>query len=241
MSDTKALEFAGIKALPCPFCGGDDLVFMTRIIRVSIFTFVACRNLNCEAGGPTDLRRSGAIKKWNHASAEPEQLKATIEVCKGAKEVIADRDFDIQVLTNAHARHREELASLRAELDETREAIEAFKFEYPDDYDAMDWWKHVAAPLLAKYPAHPETIDEQAADNGKLWHDNIDLTAQADEMREALERIKATAKSWEGRKEAPYWNLGDIATAVLLKHPKDSKSDTFLDVALNEGDGSYKP
>lgn len=26
-----------------------------------------------------------------------------------------------------------------------------------------------------------------------------------------------TAKSWEGRKETPYWNLGDIAAAALTK------------------------
>ena len=33
--------------------------------------------------------------------------------------------------------------------------------------------------------------------------------------REALERIRDAAKSWEGRKEAPYWNLGDIAASAL--------------------------
>jgi hypothetical protein len=64
MSDA---EFAGTKALPCPFCGGTDLKFYTIILRMSVFTFIKCRNWNCEAGGPADLGRSGAIEKWNDA------------------------------------------------------------------------------------------------------------------------------------------------------------------------------
>ena len=36
----------------------------------------------------------------------------------------------------------------------------------------------------------------------------------------ALEEIKNIAKSWEGRKEAPYWNLGDRAAAALKRYNK---------------------
>jgi len=40
--------------------------------------------------------------------------------------------------------------------------------------------------------------------------------------RLALIKISETAKSWEGRSEAPYWNLGDIARAALHAHRKDN-------------------
>jgi hypothetical protein len=62
-----AAEFAGVQALPCPFCGGTDLQFYTTVLRMAVFTFVKCRNWNCEACGPADLGRSGALGKWNDA------------------------------------------------------------------------------------------------------------------------------------------------------------------------------
>ena len=34
----------------------------------------------------------------------------------------------------------------------------------------------------------------------------------------ALEEIRDAAKAWEGRREAPYWNLGDKAAAVLRRY-----------------------
>jgi len=38
------------------------------------------------------------------------------------------------------------------------------------------------------------------------------------ELAAALEKIRDKAKSWEGRSsDVPYWNLGDIAAAVLKK------------------------
>lgn len=33
----------------------------------------------------------------------------------------------------------------------------------------------------------------------------------------ALKKIHDTARSWEGRSDAPFWNLGDIAAAALVK------------------------
>jgi hypothetical protein len=39
-----------------------------------------------------------------------------------------------------------------------------------------------------------------------------------EELEAALKKISDTAKAWEGRKEAPYWNLGDIANAALKRH-----------------------
>ena len=59
-------EFAGVQALPCPFCGGTDLQFDTILLRMSVFTFVKCGNWNCEASGPVDLGRAGALEKWNY-------------------------------------------------------------------------------------------------------------------------------------------------------------------------------
>jgi len=40
---------------------------------------------------------------------------------------------------------------------------------------------------------------------------------QLEILIKALEKIRDTAKSWEGRREAPYWNLGDWAAAALKK------------------------
>lgn len=53
--------------------------------------------------------------------------------------------------------------------------------------------------------------------------DNIDDVVITDspeaapDLLAACEKIRDTAKSWEGRKEAPYWNLGDIAAAAVAK------------------------
>lgn len=60
-------EFAGVVALPCPFCGCKDLRFRTRFARMTQYYFVSCANIDCEAGGPSDLGRSGALEKWNEA------------------------------------------------------------------------------------------------------------------------------------------------------------------------------
>ena len=38
------------------------------------------------------------------------------------------------------------------------------------------------------------------------------------DLYKALEEIRDKAKSWEGRKDTPYWNLGDIAAAALKKY-----------------------
>jgi hypothetical protein len=48
--------------------------------------------------------------------------------------------------------------------------------------------------------------------------DEVDsLKAQNALLRAALTKIRDTSKSWEGRVKAPYWNLGDIAAAALLR------------------------
>jgi hypothetical protein len=46
------------------------------------------------------------------------------------------------------------------------------------------------------------------------------MTEKERVMLEALKRICDLAKSWEGREKAPYWNLGDIAAATILKVEK---------------------
>ena len=42
--------------------------------------------------------------------------------------------------------------------------------------------------------------------------------------REALVKIAEIAQSWEGRSNAPYWNLGDIARAALKVHKEGDKT-----------------
>ena len=51
---------------PCPFCGGTN-VTMARIPTwdTRSWRYVSCRNSDCQAEGPADLRESGAIEKWN--------------------------------------------------------------------------------------------------------------------------------------------------------------------------------
>lgn len=67
-----------------------------------------------------------------------------------------------------------------------------------------------------------------------------ELEAQRDELQsqiallcDALERIRDKAESWHGRSSAPYWNLGDIAAAALLKcesaRPEELESDGRYD------------
>lgn len=68
-----------------------------------------------------------------------------------------------------------------------------------------DFWEEDAAVIVALHNAYPKLAAELRA---------------AREMREALEKIKDLAKSWEGRDSVPYWNLGDIAGAALANYEK---------------------
>jgi hypothetical protein len=62
-------EFAGETALPCPFCGSTETAFA----RKGIYLVVQCWNIDCQADGPLDLGKSGALAKWN------ERLPFTLE------------------------------------------------------------------------------------------------------------------------------------------------------------------
>lgn len=44
-------------------------------------------------------------------------------------------------------------------------------------------------------------------------------------LSRALEEIWDTAQSWQGRKEAPYWNLGDKAAAALMRYNQGGSRD----------------
>lgn len=65
MSDK--LEFAGVVAKPCPFCGGEELSWRSspRVVGGAYFWFIMCDNDDCNTTGPADLGKSGAIDKWN--------------------------------------------------------------------------------------------------------------------------------------------------------------------------------
>lgn len=54
-------------------------------------------------------------------------------------------------------------------------------------------------------------------------------TAALRRLCEALVRIRDTAKSWEGRTDAPYWNLGDIAAAAIKKYEAEQAAREVLD------------
>lgn len=69
------LEFAGVKAKPCPFCGGEELEFHESYS----YTRIQCRNIDCQAIGPADLGKSGAIDKWNAAAARAEKAEAKVK------------------------------------------------------------------------------------------------------------------------------------------------------------------
>ena len=45
----------------------------------------------------------------------------------------------------------------------------------------------------------------------------------AKELAAALEKIAETSAKWEGRSDAPHWNLGDIARAALKKFKPETK------------------
>lgn len=62
----------------------------------------------------------------------------------------------------------------------------------------------IMADGVCKIDAHTKIVAEYDA-----------ITSENSRLREALTKIMLTAKSWEGRKEAPYWNLGDIASSAL--------------------------
>ena len=57
-------------------------------------------------------------------------------------------------------------------------------------------------------------------------------------MIEALTSICKLAKSWEGRREAPYWNLGDIAAAALIKVAQESEHSVKVRCAPGQCDFS---
>ena len=63
------LEFAGVRAKPCPFCGGKEL----ELVEDFDFWHVYCINQDCQAEGPVDLGKSGAIDKWNGGMLREEE------------------------------------------------------------------------------------------------------------------------------------------------------------------------
>lgn len=75
--------------------------------------------------------------------------------------------------------------------------------------------------------AHGESPAVKAA---RLEDELTDLRSQIDRLHvsrvglllNALQIIKDKAASWEGQDKAPYWNLGDIASAALLKYEKQA-------------------
>lgn len=48
-----------------------------------------------------------------------------------------------------------------------------------------------------------------------------------DILVKALEKIRDTAKSWEGRGEAPYWDLGYMADAALKRFNQAIATDAL--------------
>ena len=60
------------------------------------------------------------------------------------------------------------------------------------------------------------TVDQQLA----AWQAAATrevLAANERNLLAALETIRDTARAWEGRADAPFWNLGDIAAAAIAK------------------------
>jgi Lar family restriction alleviation protein len=65
---------------PCPFCGGDDrwppYVRKFECPWSSVPGWVVQCD-NCEAMGPGDTNKEGAVNQWNERHEPPEQLEAT--------------------------------------------------------------------------------------------------------------------------------------------------------------------
>jgi hypothetical protein len=59
-------HFAGVIALPCPFCGSTET---TIVGGKTPYKAVQCWNIDRQASGPLDLGKSGAIAKWNERFA----------------------------------------------------------------------------------------------------------------------------------------------------------------------------
>jgi Lar family restriction alleviation protein len=63
-----AVNFAGVTAKPCPFCGcADTMLYATKHSSADMY-YVRCLAIDCYASGPLDLGRSGALAKWNNAT-----------------------------------------------------------------------------------------------------------------------------------------------------------------------------
>jgi len=57
--------------MPCPFCGGSDLVFWKGSIGRDPLCVVAC--VHCSTNGPTRASESQAIAAWNQRSVEAQR------------------------------------------------------------------------------------------------------------------------------------------------------------------------
>lgn len=83
---------------------------------------------------------------------------------------------------------------------------------------------------------HPRWFRMTATSTGEMVCTVCAAERKAAKYRAALIKIRDTAKSWEGRKEAPYWNLGDIAAAVLVEVNIDDVINAVCCLVAKYGD-----
>jgi Lar family restriction alleviation protein len=103
--------------------------------------------------------------------------------------------------------------ALRAEIERLQRENAGLKWTIGSRFALSCTWCGLEAPYTAEtYEAVLEQMNEHALHCEKDPHE-----AEIQRLRAALTEIRDTAKSWEGRDKAPYWNLGDIAAAALEK------------------------
>jgi Lar family restriction alleviation protein len=66
-SHDKALNLAVVisSALPCPFCGGKDLQFISNVDGDRDVEFIVCMNNDCLCDGRIGKNKEEALSRWN--------------------------------------------------------------------------------------------------------------------------------------------------------------------------------
>ena len=64
---SQQLNIAGVisSALPCPFCGGKDLQFISDVDGDRDVEFIVCMNNDCLCDGRIGKDKKEALERWN--------------------------------------------------------------------------------------------------------------------------------------------------------------------------------
>lgn len=108
--------------LPCPFCGGSKVTYVIDNANDTNWYSIACES--CGANAALDLRKSGAIDKWNtRARSSIEDERANIAALRASAAEVDALRAELDTLRNDHVVLMNDRNVTQAENDELRATV----------------------------------------------------------------------------------------------------------------------